>query len=317
MPFRSTTRRTSRFIDRWLWLSVAALGLVAVAGILSLTLPEILVNQQIRIGVGTTGRLAAMPVAARAWGALRINVRAQLPRQSWVAFEIQILDEGGNLLGSALKQAWRGGQGGPDTIGMLDLRPERARNLVLAIAVLDAGQLPANRPVAFSVRVTQGEVDGRYLLAGFLGCTALVVLTTLACRFTGTPIVARTVADSEVHARAILGGRQVLVRATATVETDESGAFPSATTLTFQVRDAWGERVYFANSSGRSATFLDWGRSNRQKQRVEWLLILQERGSYGFSIVASPEDSVEYVSLTVREGARTALPDFVTTVTKL
>ena len=319
MPVRVETRKTSRFIDPWLCLAIAAALAILVAGIVSLASPDTLIDHQIEVPPSKTVRLEPISVRPAPWGAIRINVRARLRPNRWVAFEIQVLDEEDRLLGSAIKEAWRrsASSQGSNLRGGLDLRPDRPRSLTLAIAVLDAGPSVRGRrtgPVAFTVRATQGVADGRYLLAGFLGCSALAALAVLSRSFSGTPAIAKTIVDSEVCDRATVGGPGNLVRVIITTKLDETR--PERVDVCLRVRNAWGELAY---TQRRSVNVRQYLNSNSESIQVntEWLLILQERGSYSFFAAVTPDEPVYFATLQVLERARTTPMADVTTVTTI
>lgn len=314
MPARVETRKTLRFIDPWLYLAIAAAVAIGLAALFSAVLSETLVDRQVNVAITETTRLEPIALQPQGWGAVRVEVRARLPRNRWVAFEIQVRDGEDRLLGSAVKQAWResgtwreGSESGTwsesDLRGGLDLRLDRPRTLTLAIAVLDAGRTIGDwgdGPVTFSVRVARGVADGRYWLAGFVGCSLLAVFAVLGRQFRGTPVIARTIADSEVGSRTIVGGDNRLLRVRAKASLDETR--PRKTTLCLRVRNAWGELVY------ANRCHVEAGRSDESiRKQVHWLLVLRERGSYRFFIEVIPDAPVDWVELRVLEDARTAL----------
>lgn len=300
---------TTRFADPWANVAIAAIGLVLLAGLDSLSAKQLL-RKQLQASRGETARLEAIAVRPPLWGAFRIEVTTQQPFNSWVIYEIKVLDETGEPIASGIKETWRSFDGREtsgrrdDLKGGLDLKIDKPQSLTLAIAVLETGvgtgtkaDLP--EPLKFRVTVRKGVMDGRYLWAGALGSGVMALLAMLSRREIGAVVIAKTLEDSEVGARAIVGGSDSLVRVTVKAWLDETR--PAKTTLELRVTNAYGEEVcelreFFGSSLMGSLASV----------KQDWYFAFDARDSYGFFATISPDDPVEKIELQVRDGARSA-----------
>lgn len=318
MPVTIRTLRSRQFIEPGPYICLLATGLVILAWLVSLYLPNTLLHKRYRVEEGEPVRLESIQLKRELIGALRIDVRAIIPDNHWVTYEIQILDGQGNLLASALKPAWkesgiwqeegeRGTWQEEDLMGGLDVRLTKKDEVVtLALAVLeytDTAGREIYAPVPFWVTVKNRAIDSRYLLAGLFGTTSLSILSFLASYTTGNQVINKWVQDSELGGRAILGGSKKLVKVTVNVTADETS--PSHLQVNLGINDGYGEQIY-ARSGRLTLHFQkdDEGDIEQANGSLCQYFLLEKRDSYGFYIEVTPDAPVELTQLNVREGFR-------------
>ncbi|MEO0947547.1 MAG: hypothetical protein AAFY11_05280 [Cyanobacteria bacterium J06641_5] len=309
---RVTTRR---FADPWLFVALAATGFIVLAGIAAPFFQRQLLRKEVwAYKKGETDRIGPIVVQPQRLGALRIEVVTSQPGSSWAIYEIRVLDETGEPIVTGIKETWRGAgsarqaqpasQRQDDLTGGLDLKIDKPQSLSLEFAVLDAGFAPEQtsfeEPIKFRVTVHQGVIDRRYLWAGAIGSGVLTVLTMLAERFNGTPVIDKTLEDSEARARAIVGGPNSLVRVTAKTWLDETR--PSSSQIQLRVMNEYGEPVY---SQLREIGGPSLSNAEASLSQASWLLVFDRQGSYCFSVDVAPDGPVERTTLCVRDRART------------
>jgi len=320
MPVDVQPYRTRRFTD---WSPLAALGalvILAIAAIASPFFSRRLLDTTVIVSPEETVRLEAVQPRG-GLGALRIDARARLPRNSWLTFEVQIFDSQNNLLASGIKQAWResgiwreDGESGTwseqDLKGRFDIRRATIdQPITLAITVLDQGQTGGQalaQPVSFDVTVRDGVIDGRYLWVGFFGVLIITLITSLAVGKSGRKVISERVNDSDVAGRATLGGANKLVRVSIDVISDETS--PRELQADLVIKDGYGEQLYRRQLPISLKFRRDDGKIDSAKGQASLDLILEPRGSYGVWVEVMPDGPVDYTHLTVREGVRTLQP---------
>lgn len=315
MAVTTKTQTTSRFIEPGLYIALFAILLVIFAGIASWFFGRTLLSQRLQVRQGNPVQLQSVQLNRGTIGALRINAKAIVPTNRWITYEIRVLDEQGNILGTAVKQAWKEsgtwyeeGESGTweeqDLRGGLDVRlGENEQDVVnLAVAVLeytDTSGNAINQPVSFQVTVKKGVVDSRYLWAGLLGTISLGILSLVAKINSGKKVINQSVNNSDVGARRILGGSNSLVKVVVRVTSDEMS--PPQLEARFWLKDGYGEQIY--------AQSLPMKLNKRTEDvsigKVEAYFWLEKRGSYGFYVEVMPDQSVDLTRLTVYEKVRT------------
>ncbi len=172
-----------------------------------LTVPvwqRLLLTQSLAIAEGDAVDLPTIALPPTRFGALRVEAVASLPWEQSATYEIQIRDRAGQVIGSAVKDAWaetgqwaEEGESGTwaetDVAAGLDLRAKQAETLTLAIAVLDhtnTAGLELNQPIPFTVQVYSGAIDDRYLWAGLIGTLCTTLLAFWAVPTSGKRVIA-------------------------------------------------------------------------------------------------------------------------------
>ena len=321
MPAVIKTLRSSRFIEPGPYICLLATGLVILALIVSGFFPQTLLSRRYRqVKEREPVHLESIQLKRELIGALRIDVKAELPNNRWLTYEIQLLDRQGNLLASALKPAWRKSgiwqeEGESETwheddlMGGLDVRPTQSKDEVvtLALAILeytDTSGRDLNDPVSFLVSVKNRAIDSRYLWAALFGTIALSVLSFFSISTTGKQVIDNSRADSEVGGRRTLGGSERLVKVTVKVNSDETS--PRELNVCLWLKDSYGEQI-FAGSCPMVPFFKkdDEGEIELVTGKVTKYFLLEKRDSYGFYAEVIPDAPVDRTQLTVREGVRT------------
>ncbi|HEY9762834.1 MAG TPA: hypothetical protein V6D07_09920 [Trichocoleus sp.] len=317
MSVQLQSKPSRRFVDPWPIVT----GGIALAMLLALLssafMGKLVASTTLNIDPEDTEELPPVQVKQTAIGALRIEAEARIPQNRWVTFEIQVLDSQDNVLASAIKQAWsesgtwsEEGETGTweesDLNSGFDIRPQQAEPLTLAIHVLEytdpTGQ-EIDEPVPIRVMVRNGVVDGRYLWAGLIGTSLLALFSRVAVSSTGTKIIDKTIPDSDIGDRIVMGGSDRLLRVMLEIEADETS--PKTLQAHVYVKDSQGEQIY-AHSHPVSVNYKrDEGKIEGATGNLTLFFVLEPRRSYGFYIEVSPDGPVDKTQLVVLEGAKT------------
>ncbi|NBD34150.1 MAG: hypothetical protein GVY17_14585 [Cyanobacteria bacterium] len=311
---------TRRFVDHSLTISSLALLLIIIAGVGSLFFPQQVTNERVNVLPEETVTLSPITIQRRLIGALRIDVKAIIPTNHWVVYEIRLYDDQNQLLASAIKEAWKesgvwreDGETGTwsesDLLGGLDVRlgEKQQEDITIAVAVLEYGEtrgrVLSEQPVSFQVDVENGVIDGRYLWTGFFGVLVMWVLSRLSVGTTGQVRIRKTINDSDVGDRALLGGENTLIKVTVNVKSDETS--PQSLMVNLWLKDGMGEQIYSEQTPIKLNFRRDDGEIEDATGKLEQYFVLTRRGSYGFYVEVTPDQPVDQTTLTVTENAQT------------
>ncbi len=321
MPSKIERLGTSQFTDRAPLHAVGALGLLALALIIAPFLSRQLVQTSLLVEPEATAQIDPIRPSSSPIGALRIDATARLPDNSWSIFEVQVLDTEGNLLASAIKQAWResgtwqeDGESGTwserDLMGSFDLRQTTLNGpIVVAISVLEQGTVggqPLTEPTTFQVTVRDGMIDTRFLWSGALGALILALMAAIAVKKSGQIMINRSINDSDVMGRAILGGTGKMVRVIIDVLSDETS--PPTLNAELVIKDRHGEVIYQRRIPIRLGFRKENGRVDSARGSCTLDLVLEPEGSYGFLVEIVPDAPVDRTVMVVKQGVRTLVP---------
>lgn len=172
----------------WLCLSGVATAVMLVALVCSPFIGTNLATQTLTIEVEDSKELQPIQTQPTAIGALRIDITAAPAQNRWVSYEVQVRDAQGDLVASAIKDAWSESAdfkdvdywSETDLNSGLDIKLNQYETLIIGVQVLDhtnpMGQ-DVEEPVSFTVSVTNGAVDTRFFWAGLLGTGILTALS--------------------------------------------------------------------------------------------------------------------------------------------
>ena len=316
MTVKISRNKTKRFLDYWAYVpGIIALFLLALL-LLNLFSTRTIVARTVKVTEEEPLKVATVELTPRELGALRIDVKSFFPDNHWVIYEIQLVDRDGQIIASAMDEAWResgtwreGKESGTwsesNLLGGLDVRSQQVEQLDVVIEILESGTVsgqPTDLTVSFEVKIKKGVIASGHLWWGILYTTAFSILALLATRASGNRVIAKTVADSDPKARAIIGGEDNLIRVKINTKLDENS--PRSINVYLTINDVYGERFY-QYSQARSVNKSESGRIISGKATLEMFLILSERGSYSFQVKIEPDNPVEETSLIVRENAKT------------
>jgi len=320
MPVTTQTQRTGRFVDPWSYIALGAAGLVLLAFMGSQFFYKRLTSETVYVEPEESVELESIQVEPRLVGALRIDVEAWLSTNTWVIYEIQIRDQNGNVIASAMKESWsesgtwyEDGESGTwseaDLQGGLDVQAKKNEKITIAIAVLEHGNTSGQeleQAVGFQVVVENGVVDTRYLWSGLIGSAILGLIALIATPFSGKVAIAKTIRDSDPSERAMVGGANQLVRVKVNVNSDETS--PRELRVHLVINDGYGEQVY-----GRAVPMplrrkTEEGKVQSATGQVQWFFTLNPRSSYGFHVEVMPDAPVDRTKLIVRDRNRTLVP---------
>jgi hypothetical protein len=320
MPGSSQTERSGQFIDPFPYLSLLIAGGVFFALLIGSFWGRTLVAKTIAVDPDVPTELPPISLKQEAIGALRIDVQARVPTNQWVTYEIQLKDQQGKILASGIKQAWsetgtwaEDGESGTwaeeDVYGGLDVRTKQAEPVTIALDVLEYSDITGkdlDQPVAFQVNVKNGVVDTRYLWAGLIGSTILAFLSLFAVPTSGKTASSKSMDDSEVAVREVVGGPRNLLRVVVKLVSDEHS--PASLDVRLIVKDGNGEPVYEQTRTVRLSLTKENNRVTAGKGSLTTFFILEPRGSYSFFAEVIPDRTVDRTTIIVREHARTVFP---------
>ena len=321
-----TNRRgyqTSRFINLWAYLGLGSGFFVLVALIISPFFSQTLFNEAKRVKVEDSVVLTEFTLTPRPVGALRVNANAILPNNHWVVYEITLVDEQGNILVSAVKEAWResgvwreGGESGTwserDLKASLDIKGQEKRKVKLLLTVLGfgTGNTELTDVVSFEVEVKNGAIDIRHLWPGLIGSSVLGILGVIAIPSSGKRVITKTVLDSDPTDRGKVGGKDKLVRVNVDVKADETA--PPFLTVQLMINDAYGEQIYRTSERTTMNSTSKDGEKTGAKGYFQSFFTIETEDSYGFHVEVIPDASVDQTTLKVQNGTRTRQAVLVT-----
>ncbi|MEA5597025.1 hypothetical protein [Rivularia sp. UHCC 0363] len=317
MSANINVKQTNRFIEPGLYIAFGATALVILALIASAFFEKVLFSKNIAVSEEEVTKIEALKIAPQPIGALRIDAKAIIPDNRWVAYEIQLLDKQGKLIASAEKQAWResgtwyeDGESGSwnedDLEAGLDVRAQKDEEVTIAISVLGYGDSSGREftdPVPFNVKVSNGVIDTRHLWPGLFGTLALTVMSAIAVPLTGKKVISKTINDSDPSDRATLGGANNLVSVKVDVKSDETS--PPTMQARLTIKNSYGEQLYDENLPLNLNFHREDGKLERVTGKLKKFFILEPKDSYGFHVEIIPDAQVDRTTLTVRDGTRT------------
>jgi hypothetical protein len=325
-----TNRRgyhTSRFINLWPYLGLGSVFFILVALFISPVFSKTLLNGIKVVEVEESVVLKKLTLIPAPFGALRVNANAILPDNHWVVYDISLVDEQGNILVSAVKEAWQesgvwreGGESGTwserDLKASLDIKGQEKQKVKLVLTVLGFGKgnTELDNSVPFDVVVKNGVIDTRPLWPGFIGSSVLGFLSLIAIPPSGRKVINKTVLDSDPTGRGTVGGKNNLVRVDVDVEADETA--PDCLTIKLTINDAYGEQIYQTYREIAMYSIIKDGRKTGAKGGYfQGFFIIEPEGSYGFHVDVTPDASVDRTTLKVQNGTRTREAVLVTHLT--
>ncbi|OAB59823.1 hypothetical protein AY600_18540 [Phormidium willei BDU 130791] len=315
-----TKTTTYRFVDWSTYLALLAASLVLLAGIISPIFQQKLLDDRIEVTPGEVVEFKTWQLKPQLIGAMRIDVDAFFNNNRWTTYELRVLDEEGNLIVSALKQAWvesgvwrEGGESGTwrekDVQAALDLQAgDEPETITLAINILDytdtSGQPVEGESVRFHVRVVNGAIDTRYLIPGVIGTGGLALFCFLSTQNSGQETINKFVNDSDLGGRAIMGGEDNLICCKLKIVADETS--PRSLDVNLWVSDGYGENMHH-QVTPVSLTFHrdEDGDIKRTTGQLKQYFIFNKRGSYGLYIEVTPDGPVDDTVLRVKENVQT------------
>lgn len=318
---------TARFLDPWPWLALLTAG-VAFLSLLTSSASERTLLADYLFSLPPDGQKANTPLfqlQPDAIGALRVDLRANIPSGRWVTYEIQVRDGQGEVVAAALKEAWHesgtwheGGQSGVwserDVRGGLDVRSKQPEAVQLSVVVLDytdtAGQ-DIDEPVSFSLTIQDGVVDTSYLWPGIVGALLLSLLAFWATTNSGQRAIATFVDDSDPSDRAIFGGANSLIRADIEILGDETS--PGEFHVELKICDGKGAVICDQKHPVRATLHKDdGGKLDRATAHLKLFFVVEPLSSYRFAVNVLPDGPIDRTTLKVSRDARTCLPVKVT-----
>lgn len=314
---------SKRFIDLSVPVSWLAFLFVIVATVSSPFFSHTVTNEMLTVFPEETVTLSPLTLQRRLIGALRIDVKAIIPTNHWVVYEIQLYDDQNQLLAAAIKEAWResgiwreDGESGTwsesDLLGGLDVQlgKKEKEQISIAVAVLEygetTGRVLTEEPVSFRVDVKNGVIDGRYLWTGFFGTLVMWILTLISVRTAGKVVIRKVINDSDVGERGILGGKNCLIKVIVKVFSDETS--PSTLRVNLWLKDGTGEQIYTEQDEMKLRFNREDGNIESATGTLEKYFVLTRRGSYGFYVEVTPDQPVDQTFLIIKENAHTSSP---------
>lgn len=311
---------SNRFADPWPAITGGIAGIMLLLLLGSSFAGKLVTRTALSVAPEDTAALPPVPLQKTAIGALRIEAEANIPANRWLTFELQVLDRQGTLLASVVKQAWHEsgtwseeGETGvwqeSDTLGGLDIRTSQSEPLTVAVHVLeytDTAGIEIDEPVSVVVSVRNGVLDSRYFWAGLIGSSLLAVCSVLAVPMSGKKVIDKSMPDSDIGDRVVLGGAGQLLRMTLKIESDETS--PPVLQAQVYIKDSQGEQIYAQAHAVKLNLKREEGKVESATGQLTLFFLLEPRRSYGFYVEVTPDGPVDKTYLRVLEGAKTLQP---------
>ena len=310
--------KTTDFLDRWAHLPSVILACLFLLILFDSLLAKTLVDKKITVTEEEPVKVDTINLPASKLGALRIDVQTSVPNNHWVVYEIQLVDQNGQVIASAMDEAWResgtwreGGESGTwsesDILGGLDIRSTTAEKLDIVIQVLESGTArgqATDLSVSFDVEVKNGVINKSDLWWGFFSSLGLSIMASLANTMSGQKVLSEKIADSDPQGKATVGGEDRLVRVKIETELDENS--PPTINIQLLIDNIYGEQIYkHTDIVNVSLTKDDEGSITKGTGMLESFFILEPRSLYRFKVNVEPDAPVEWTSLIVRDGSKT------------
>lgn len=294
--------QTHRFVDPWSYLSVGIAGLLLVGIVMASELKSTLRVERISVPAGQTVTLPPITLQPQSIGGLRFDVRSDLPGNQWATYEIRLLDHQGQPLAGGVKQAFD-----RDLRAGLDVKVQQQETVTIAIEVLRYGnQSGANLTgaVPFRVSVEQGVIDTRYLWIGVVGSGICAALGFLCLGVSGVKVIDKSIGDSDLNARQVVGGPGRLVCAQISVLSDETS--PLELTARLGLKDNRGNQLCCRELPIPLRYHYDEGEIDQATGKTDIFFTMAQRSSYGFTVEIIPDGPVDQTRLIVRDRVKTA-----------
>ena len=314
-------KKTSKFIDNWVHVPwIVAFGLLFAIPIGSFS-PKAWAPLPVKVSKNQPVKVTTLELDPKRPGALRINVNPSFSSNHWLIYELRLVDQQGQIIVSAIDEAWResgtwreGGESGywsrEDLLGGLDIKSPKTEKVDLVIAVLESGTTsgqPADLEVIFRVYIADGVIQTKHLWWGVVFSVILGILARIATKYSGHKVIDCQVSDSDPKGRTVLGGNNRLIRVSIQTKLDEN-VF-EWTRANLKINNGLGETVYQDTAVTKSKIKKVRSEGSIEKcgtASFEFFFVLQERDSYSFQVQVEPDYPVDWTSLIVREGAKTA-----------
>ena len=190
-------KRNNRFKDLWFYIALGSTGLVVLAFFFAGIFEKRLVNGRFSVSPGNYASVKTFDLEPQKIGALRVDANADIPNNTNIAYEIQLVDSQNKVLASAVKEAWKesgiwyeGGESGSwsesNLKGGIDIRTKKKEKVTLRIGVLEYadkfGQELTSSKASFVIDVRNGVVDTRSLWFGVFTTLFMSGLTKYSLR---------------------------------------------------------------------------------------------------------------------------------------
>ncbi len=310
--------KTTDFLDRWAYFPSSISAFLFLLILFGSPLAKTLVDKNIIATEKEPVKVDRIDLPASKLGALRIDVQTYVPNNHWVVYEIQLVDQNGQVIASAIDEAWResgtwreGGESGTwsesDKLGGLDIRSSQAEKLDIVIQVLESGTArgqATDLSVSFDVKVKNGAIKKSDLWWGFCSSLGLSIMSLLATTMSGQKVLSEKINDSDPQGEAKVGREDRLIRVKIETELDENS--PPTINIQLSLDNIYGEQIYnHTDTVNVSLTKDNEGSITKGTGRLESFFILESRSLYRFKVNVEPDDPVEWTSLIVRDGSQT------------
>ena len=310
--------KTTDFLDRWAYLPSAISACLFLLILFGSPLAKTLVDKNIIATEKEPVKVDRIDLPASKLGALRIDVQTYVPNNHWVVYEIQLVDQNGQVIASAIDEAWResgtwreGGESGTwsesDELGGLDIRSSQVEKLDIVIQVLESGTArgqATDLSVSFDIKVKNGVINKSDLWWGLLCNLGLTFMAMRATKISGQKVISKKIADSDPQGRATVGGKERLVRVKINTKLDENT--PLTIQINLSIDNIYGKQIYKDTDIVIvSLNKNDDGLITKGTGMLESFFILEPRSLYRFKVNVEPDAPVEWTSLIVRDGSKT------------
>ena len=328
MALNVSTAKTKCFIDYWVYAPGAIALCLLLLSLFSSSIANTLLDKRIRVKEEAV-KVDTIDLQPNQIGALRIDVKSDFSNNfgynDWIVYEIQLRDRNGKIIASAIDEDWKesgtwyeDGQSGTwqesDLSGGIDLRAIEGERVDVFIQLLEREEIlgVASAPVFFDVKIQNGVVDRRPLWWGTFFSSLLALITLSATNYSGQRAIRAKIQDSDPQGRGMVGGKDNLVRVEICSKLDENT--PRSVRVKLAIDNKYGEAVYRHCYTAGVVIKKKDGRVRGGLVNLTSFFVIEPFGSYRFKVDITPDASVEWTSLEVRQNSRTLKEVEVTTI---
>ena len=329
MALNVSTAKTKRFIDYWAFAPSAIAVSLYFMCVFSWSLANTLVDKTITVEEEEAVKVDTIDIQANQIGALRIDVKSNFSNSrgdnDWIIYEIQLRDRQGEIIASAIDEDWKesgtwyeDGQRGrwseSELSGGIDLRAIEGEQVDVFIQLLERREIsgvdPA--PVSFAVKIQNGVVEHLPLWWGTFFSSVLALIALSATNYSGQKAIRAKIRDSDPQGRGMVGGKDNLVRVKICSKLDRNT--PRSVRVKLAIDNEYGEAVYRHCYRTEVAIKREDGKVRGGSVHLTSFFVLEPYGSYRFKVDITPDASVDWTSLEVRQNSKTLKEVNVTTI---
>ncbi len=330
MPYISKRYHSKDFVEYTPYYCLGIHLFLWLVLLFSSSSPQTLVNQTVTTKVvdgKTVAKLEPIVLKKNYMGAHRIDVKPIMRNQTFLNYEIQLQDQTGKVVVSAIKPAWINNRSAidGDLLGRIDFRvSQRRQKLTPVIVVLgyfddigrplyqDALQNNSSNQkvyanIRFRIKIVDGVIDTNHIWMGIIGTLLMTILCFYSVRKTGELVIEKDIYKNYFTAIAEFKDPNKLVEVKVKFIVD--GILPDNLLISLWVCDNNDqlfyhdeEKIIYLNS------LLEYPSDAKILERIGnhiFYFLLPKPGKYTFHIRLNSHECFKPTYLWVKEGVKT------------